>query len=316
MKMCLGLLTLLVCGQFSAAQELLYSFPNEKFDGKVLPQRINFVRFSDDSVFLAAWGNYKITLIETKTGKVLWSKPNPKPWNDGCFSPDNKHLALTEKFDAFGVFETNNGRQLRVIEVEGLWQAKYFGQYLAVTSCEHKEVMVLDSLNEFKEIFKVKDNRFYSPELSGLNVKDGKVNGLVIGGGIFTIDQGSLKCTEKFDQKIWAYNHKTDRLLISDGDLWTGGNNWQVKTITKKEKLGTFSFKVGFDSFWCFSPDGQLIALGGTTVETRIYQATSGKMVFSIPPEKDRKVTALAISADGKLAIGSTSGVKIYAIKK
>lgn len=315
MKMCLGILVLLFYGHFLIAQEPLFVFPNEKLDGKLMPYRTNFIKFSDDSTLLAACGNYKVSLIEIKTGKILWKKANAISWSDCSFSSNNKYLALVERFGLIRIFETDNFKQLHEIKIDSLWQAKYFGQHLAVSSCANKEIRILDSLNDFREILKIQDKRFHNPELVSLDVKDGKVNGLIIGGGIFKINQGILKFTEKLDQKIWTYNVKSDRLLVSSGDIWQGGNNWQVMTIAGKEKNGSFQFEVGFDSCWCFSPDGELVALGGKTVETRVYSSNLGKMVFSISSENGQQTTAIAISTDGKLAIGSTGGVKIYSIK-
>jgi WD40 repeat protein len=295
-----------------ATGKQLHSWESQGMKG--LPakeRRINTIVFSPDSRMLATAGPDGILrLWNAATGEELRQLTGPKTFDQQvALSPDGRKIAYGHADKTVRVCETTSGEELwrTAVGPDGIgWLAfSPDGKVLASSLRSRERPVYLWNAATGKELRQLTPNAKEGFSQVAF-APDSKT--LAIGGHDGTILLFEL-ATGKQSRRIRAhYGYTTMLAFSSDGKtLVSCGDNlirqWDVAT---GKEVHAPAGPAGSVCFVALSPDGRTLASGNSILNSRLWDAKTGKELHYIGAEKSHGWRIFAFSPDGRTLVSNS----------
>jgi WD40 repeat protein len=269
--------------------------------------------FTPDGKTLVAANHWELPAWDASSGKrsQVWKTANDEQLLEVSFVAEGKSLAvLTGR--ALRIREWPSGKETRKIEAQGA-SLSTDGKNLVAALTEGGLGLWRASTGELLRTFKhPRGQRLGRVALSpdGRHLAAGEMMlprpyppGYQAQTFVWNAQTGAE--VAKLDSFIWKLEFAPDgkRLAVLTG------RDLKLWDYTAGKVEWSFAEK-GFNQLCCaFSPDGRLLAAGGTNGLVRLWEADTGKLVGRFAPSQAH-VLCVTFSADGgRLAAGSDDGV-------
>ncbi|WP_372367058.1 WD40 repeat domain-containing protein [Candidatus Uabimicrobium sp. HlEnr_7] len=280
---------------------------------------VNAVDFSNDNKYLVTGSSYNdLKLWKAATGKEILSVKAENKIIDLVFHPDPEEMSVIAIDDdpSLCLWDMEEGEVVMRLKPKShpstLYDVSVYGTQAAVSNRYGVNVWDLEEGKQIHEI-KLKDavnGVCYSPDGKFLGIAGGKYKLCVL-----KAENGEVK--RKLDIKNINYGRKAafshDGNLLATAHRSDGGDHcitlWNTKNWEAKMHL--LNHRANINSLY-FSHDNKMLVSGANDGEAIIWDTTTGRRLqtFSF---NDQYVMSVALSKDGKLAIGcSDYFVKVW----
>jgi WD40 repeat protein len=288
----------------------------------------NYVSFSrDDKKIAVASIDNVITLWDVEEEDIkTFREDGSHKLSHVCFSPDNQMMAVSTTGGTIKILSIDGKEKKRIkahnLEINSICFSPN-SQEIASASGDHSvKIWNVDSGRESFPSIKHKTwvtSVCFSPD--GKKILSSSADGEI---KICAIDRGSKKNSEELCLRLQEYTREIRLLSCSpDGQKIAAFSTNEIVTIWNGEGRLLRTIKGNVGSL-CFSPDGQLIALGMIDGVVQVHNASSpgkgtsflrhGSMVNSIYFSSDGK-TLTSASIDGIVKIASLQGGDLVGLR-
>ena len=294
-------------------------------------ETINSVCFSPDGTTVISGSNDKtVRLWNASTGEHLKTLTgHSESVRIVCFSPDGRTIASGSSDKTLRLWSTTTGKHLKTLigHTETINSVCFSPDGATIVSADRKFIQLWDvdtghlQKPQFQHMGSVHSVCF-SPD--GQAIACGDEDGLI---RLWSIKTRYHKRTLKEDAPENTYipignvSFSPDGRIIASSQGWTNTILiWDADTGHLKKSLIRHVRKFAtFTRSFCFSPDSQMIASGGSYGDIRLWSTATWQLQKTIggnlnPPEHTLDVLTMCFSPDGKIiASGSMDNtVKLW----